>query len=220
VIIDTGRNGRGHAGGSCSSWCNVRGAGVGRAPTLRTAPEEVVDAYLWLKTPGESDGCTKELPSGGECPRFDASCGSLDSIGSIPGEPRAPEAGGLFELQLLQLAEMAEMAWGEPGSLLASGVVRSAAAPPLAPSSAPAPPPPAPHPPFVLPPPPRPSPPPPPFTPSSRTGHALEEAALRLRGEHRRQNSLAIAWVGGVVAKAWVVEEWPRVRRQPGLPRA
>ena len=57
---------------------------------LRLVPDQVVDAYLWLKTPGESDGCTKELPSGGECPRFDASCGSLDSIGSIPGARAVP----------------------------------------------------------------------------------------------------------------------------------
>lgn len=52
-----------------------------------------IDAYYWLKTPGESDGCTQQLPSGGQCARFDSFCGSTDSIGSRTGEPRAPVAG-------------------------------------------------------------------------------------------------------------------------------
>ena len=80
VVIDTGRNGRGHAGSDCKEWCNIRDAGVGRVPSLATALE-VVDAYLWLKTPGESDGCTLELPGGGQCPRYDPRCGSEASIG-------------------------------------------------------------------------------------------------------------------------------------------
>ena len=80
VVIDTGRNGRGHAGSDCKEWCNIRDAGVGRVPSLATALE-VVDAYLWLKTPGESDGCTLELPGGGQCQRYDPRCGSEASIG-------------------------------------------------------------------------------------------------------------------------------------------
>lgn len=73
-----------------------------------TAGNGIVDAYFYLKTPGESDGCTQALPDGTACPRFDVSCGSKDSIGSRPGEPRAPEAGGWFDYQVRQLAEFAD----------------------------------------------------------------------------------------------------------------
>merc|ERR1712039_435726 len=69
-----------------------------------------VDAYFWLKTPGESDGCTEELPdSQGKCPRFDKDCASEDSIGSVAGEPRAPEAGLWFHYQIKELASNAAM---------------------------------------------------------------------------------------------------------------
>jgi endoglucanase len=37
------------------AWCNPRGAGAGERPTTRTA-SPLVDAYLWIKIPGESDG--------------------------------------------------------------------------------------------------------------------------------------------------------------------
>jgi endoglucanase len=72
-VIDTSRNGRGPldasryaaapynqpanvisalAGGS---WCNGPGSGVGRRPTMSTHLP-LVDAFLWLKIPGQSDG--------------------------------------------------------------------------------------------------------------------------------------------------------------------
>jgi len=79
------------------------------ASTASTAAPEIVDAYFWLKTPGESDGCTEELPSGGLCPRFDRDCASRDSLGSRGDEPRAPEAGHWFDYQVKQLAEYAEL---------------------------------------------------------------------------------------------------------------
>ena len=40
------------AGGS---WCNLRGAGVGARPTADTG-NPLIDAYLWIKIVGESDG--------------------------------------------------------------------------------------------------------------------------------------------------------------------
>jgi len=71
-IIDTGRNGAAHdPRSSCQSWCNTRGAGAGHVPTMNTGVSDVVDAFWWLKTPGESDGCTRVLPSGERCARFD-----------------------------------------------------------------------------------------------------------------------------------------------------
>eukprot|EP01062_Namystynia_karyoxenos_P052848 TRINITY_DN42533_c0_g1_i1.p2 TRINITY_DN42533_c0_g1~~TRINITY_DN42533_c0_g1_i1.p2 ORF type:complete len:383 (+),score=135.51 TRINITY_DN42533_c0_g1_i1:376-1524(+) len=109
MVIDTGRNGVGSMRADCSNWCNIRGAGAGTLPTTKTGNATLVDAYYWLKTPGESDGCTQTLPSGEPCPRFDSMCGSSDSIGSQAGEPHAPEAGKWFDYQVKQLAENANM---------------------------------------------------------------------------------------------------------------
>lgn len=103
MIIDTGRNGVVDARGDCANWCNPRNMGAGAIPTTSTG-SELVDAFFWLKTPGESDGCTHQLPDGSDCPRFDTMCGSSDSIGSGAGEPRAPEAGHWFDYQVKQLA--------------------------------------------------------------------------------------------------------------------
>jgi len=104
VIIDTGRNGVTDQREECANWCNPRDAGTGVPSTTDTANSSLVDAYFWLKTPGESDGCTQKLPDGDNCPRFDGKCGSVDSIGSQPSEPRAPEAGHWFDYQVKQLA--------------------------------------------------------------------------------------------------------------------
>jgi len=73
-------------------------------PTTNTSLPDVVDAIYWLKTPGESDGCTEKLPDGSACSRFDKMCASGDSIGSKAGEPRAPYAGQWFDYQVKQLA--------------------------------------------------------------------------------------------------------------------
>ncbi|CAD7697686.1 unnamed protein product [Ostreobium quekettii] len=107
MIIDTGRNARSPRT-DCGNWCNARDAGTGVLPTTATAIPDIIDAYLWLKTPGESDGCTEVLPTGEFCPRFDLFCGSVDSIGSRPGEPRAPEAGDWFDYQVKMLARNAK----------------------------------------------------------------------------------------------------------------
>jgi cellulose 1,4-beta-cellobiosidase len=108
-VIDTGRNGVADMRKDCANWCNVRGAGIGLLPTTTTANTTVIDAYYWLKTPGESDGCTQTLPDGTQCKRFDSFCGSSDSIGSQSGEPRAPVAGLWFDYQVKQLAQNAHM---------------------------------------------------------------------------------------------------------------
>ena len=87
----------------CSSWCNVRGAGIGHKPTHNTLLPQLVDAVYWLKTPGESDGCTQTLPNSAHCIRYDGMCGSEDSVGSRDGEPRAPEAGDFFAPHFAEL---------------------------------------------------------------------------------------------------------------------
>jgi len=113
-IIDTGRNGVVDARQDCANWCNPRGMGVGALPSAETG-EEFVDAFFWLKTPGESDGCTQTTPDGSSCARYDTMCGSSDSIGSRSGEPRSPEAGKWFDYQVKILAEnAADTNWPGP----------------------------------------------------------------------------------------------------------
>ncbi|MFF5188903.1 glycoside hydrolase family 6 protein [Streptomyces sp. NPDC000345] len=54
AVIDTSRNGNGAP--RDGQWCDPAGRRIGRAPTLDTG-EARIDAYLWVKLPGESDGC-------------------------------------------------------------------------------------------------------------------------------------------------------------------
>lgn len=108
MIIDTGRNGVSDERKSCSNWCNPRGAGAGIPSTTETANKSLIDAYFWLKTPGESDGCSAMLPTGKPCPRFDDMCGSIDALGTESDEKPAPEAGGWYDFQVKQLASNAQ----------------------------------------------------------------------------------------------------------------
>ncbi|MFG3128485.1 glycoside hydrolase family 6 protein [Streptomyces tendae] len=57
AVIDTSRNGNGAP--SDGQWCDPAGRKLGRAPTLTTGMGRI-DAYLWVKLPGESDGCRGE----------------------------------------------------------------------------------------------------------------------------------------------------------------
>jgi cellulase/cellobiase CelA1 len=109
VIIDTGRNGVPDERTDCANWCNPRNAGAGIASTALTANASLVDAYFWLKTPGESDGCSQTLPDGTLCERYDSMCGSVDSLGTKSGEPPAPEAGMWYDFQVKQLAANAHL---------------------------------------------------------------------------------------------------------------
>ncbi|MFF8019211.1 glycoside hydrolase family 6 protein [Streptomyces sp. NPDC007929] len=54
AVIDTSRNGNGAP--ADGEWCDPAGRGLGRTPTLSTG-EYRIDGYLWVKLPGESDGC-------------------------------------------------------------------------------------------------------------------------------------------------------------------
>ncbi len=59
-VVDTSRNGNGSNG----EWCNPWGRALGNKPTLSTG-KSTVDGYLWLKTPGESDGNCNGGPNAG-----------------------------------------------------------------------------------------------------------------------------------------------------------
>jgi endoglucanase len=59
-IVDTSRNGLGSNG----VWCNPAGRALGYRPTAATG-DGAVDAYLWIKRPGQSDGTCNGGPNAG-----------------------------------------------------------------------------------------------------------------------------------------------------------
>ena len=144
-VIDTSRNGDGPnpmTGGSDSdmlnytaapfdqsggtigalqggNWCNPPGSGLGLAPTASTGVP-LVDAYIWVKTPGESDG---QCDSAGGVRAWDYSAynpwnvstsaqGSFDPLwGQVD-----PAAGAWFGAQALQLTADANQSTSAPGN--------------------------------------------------------------------------------------------------------
>ncbi|RZA27455.1 MAG: cellulose 1,4-beta-cellobiosidase [Proteobacteria bacterium] len=97
-LIDTSRNGNPYARKSWKNWCNIRDAGLGQRPQI--SPAEGVDAFLWIKPPGESDGTADS-----SAPRFDSSCVSEDSLNG------APEAGVWNHEHLLRMLDNADSSW-------------------------------------------------------------------------------------------------------------
>ncbi|RII15720.1 Endoglucanase A precursor [Streptomyces sp. YIM 130001] len=64
-VIDTSRNGNGPLSGAPGeAWCNPPGRALGTRPTTDTG-DPLVDAYLWIKRPGESDGACRGGPQAG-----------------------------------------------------------------------------------------------------------------------------------------------------------
>jgi cellulose 1,4-beta-cellobiosidase len=96
-VIDTSRNGLGGVRKEWGSWCNINGAGLGARPAV--APAQGIDAYYWVKPPGESDGTSDQAAA-----RFDPSCQSQDSV------TPAPEAGTWFHSYALELIKNASPA--------------------------------------------------------------------------------------------------------------
>ncbi len=99
-MIDTSRNGRAGIRSKSGHWCNVKGAGLGERP--RAAPAPQVDAYYWIKVPGESDGTSDPKAA-----RFDSTCASSDAA------PGAPEAGQFFPAYFIGLVERANPPIGQ-----------------------------------------------------------------------------------------------------------
>lgn len=61
-VIDTSRNGQGPDPNA--EWCNPSGRGLGEKPRF-VQDSSSLDAYLWIKKPGESDGTCNGGPSAG-----------------------------------------------------------------------------------------------------------------------------------------------------------
>ncbi len=98
-----------HAG----NWCNQSGAGLGERPTAAPAPG--IDAYVWVKPPGESDGSSSQIPND-EGKGFDRMCdptytGNARNGNSLSGAlPNAPISGAWFSAQFQQLMQNAHPA--------------------------------------------------------------------------------------------------------------
>jgi endoglucanase len=61
-FIDTSRNGDDSV--KSAEWCNPRNRAIGRFPSSQT-DHPLLDAYLWIKVPGESDGTCNGGPNAG-----------------------------------------------------------------------------------------------------------------------------------------------------------
>ena len=102
-VLDTSRNGKGPWTPAASTnypdpqtWCNPPGSGLGARPQADPAPTTypLLDAYLWVKTPGQSDGqCNRGITGSTTDPEWG---GIVD-----------PAAGDWFPQQALQLAQNA-----------------------------------------------------------------------------------------------------------------
>jgi len=127
-VIDTGRNGQGPlkttpyaiapynqpdaviSGLKNGYWCNGFGAGAGLRPTANTGVA-LLDAYFWIKVPGESDGAC-DLAGGARAWDFQAyNPWGLAGDAQTHFDPlwgqTDPEAGKWFPAQGLQLAQRA-----------------------------------------------------------------------------------------------------------------
>jgi len=66
AVVDTGRNGNGpYTGPLAPQWCNPPGRAPGPAPRFDPGPAGI-DAYLWIKDPGASDGLCNGGPAAGQ----------------------------------------------------------------------------------------------------------------------------------------------------------
>ncbi|MFD9433803.1 glycoside hydrolase family 6 protein [Streptomyces sp. NPDC060002] len=88
------------------NWCNQSGAGLGERP--QAAPAAGIDAYVWMKPPGESDGSSSAIPND-EGKGFDQMCdptytGNPRNGNSLSGAlANAPLSGHWFSAQFQQL---------------------------------------------------------------------------------------------------------------------
>ena len=106
-IVDTSRNGRQTPQGK---WCNPKDGGMGHIPQAEPSP--MIDAFAWIKTPGESDGA-----SAGD--GYDSNCDPSNGS-SMSGAPRA---GAWFHDQFISLIKKANppmSTYSDPTQALAS----------------------------------------------------------------------------------------------------
>lgn len=92
------------------NWCNQSGAGLGERP--QASPASGIDAYVWMKPPGESDGSSSAIPND-EGKGFDRMCdptytGNPRNGNNMSGSlPNAPLSGHWFSAQFQELMKNA-----------------------------------------------------------------------------------------------------------------
>ncbi|MFF4036257.1 glycoside hydrolase family 6 protein [Streptomyces sviceus] len=92
------------------NWCNQSGAGLGERP--KASPAAGIDAYVWIKPPGESDGASSAVPND-EGKGFDRMCdptytGNPRNNNHMSGAlPNAPLSGHWFSAQFQELMKNA-----------------------------------------------------------------------------------------------------------------
>ncbi|MER7561834.1 glycoside hydrolase family 6 protein [Streptomyces sp. NPDC097941] len=92
------------------NWCNQSGAGLGERP--KASPAAGIDAYVWIKPPGESDGSSSAI-SNDEGKGFDRMCdptytGNPRNNNNLSGAlPNAPLSGHWFSAQFQELMKNA-----------------------------------------------------------------------------------------------------------------
>jgi len=96
------------------NWCNQDGAGIGERPAAN--PVTGIDAFVWVKPPGESDGSSSLVPQGPDNPGgkgFDRMCDPTYTGNQLNGNnltgalPNAPVSGRWFQAQFVQLVQNA-----------------------------------------------------------------------------------------------------------------
>ncbi|WP_439647988.1 glycoside hydrolase family 6 protein, partial [Cohnella mopanensis] len=109
AYVDSGRiDKRYHRG----NWCNPSGAGMGQPPQAAPAGYAAshLDAFVWVKPPGESDGSSSAIPND-EGKGFDRMCDptyTAASSGKLTGAlPNAPVSGHWFHSQFVELIQNA-----------------------------------------------------------------------------------------------------------------
>jgi len=93
------------------AWCNQNGAGMGERPTTAPTGFPHMDAFVWIKPPGESDGASQPEPND-QGKDFDRMCDPTYNAPGLKGAvtnalPNAPLAGQWFPAQFVQLVENA-----------------------------------------------------------------------------------------------------------------
>ncbi|KAE9575097.1 1,4-beta-D-glucan cellobiohydrolase CEL6A [Colletotrichum fructicola] len=99
-LVDQGRSGKQPTGQQIwGDWCNVKDAGFGARPKVKTGID-TLDAIVWVKPGGESDGTSNSSAT-----RYDEKCSSGSSF------TPAPEAGTWFQEYFEMLIKNADPAF-------------------------------------------------------------------------------------------------------------
>jgi cellulose 1,4-beta-cellobiosidase len=103
-LFDSSRSGQAGVRENWGSWCNIVGAGIGPRPAASPqANDTTLDAFVWIKPPGTSDGNSESLPTH---PAVDGFCDCTTTNG-VDSLCPAPQAGFPFPAHFTMLVQNA-----------------------------------------------------------------------------------------------------------------